>query len=89
MVYRGQTLYNCLKILGPDKIASLKDIRLGGLPLIVRIKDGRRQLKLLDGKRYVCKHMSTKEKVILLKRIANNLNIDIKEKYYKTLIIVL
>lgn len=73
-----ETFLMCIKKLGAEKIASLPSIRTGGLPLVVPSMDYRLQMKQLDRKWFVCTHMSTKEKKVLLERIANLLDVKIE-----------
>ena len=72
-----ETFLSVLRILGVEKIASIKDIRVEGLPLVVPSKDWRMQMKKLDDEWYVCTHMSTLGKKRLLELLAQKLGVDI------------
>lgn len=72
-----ETFLACIKTFGVEKVASLQDVRISGLPLVVTSKDHRRQMKLLKRKWFVCTHMSTMEKKRLLKSIAEKLDMSI------------
>ena len=73
-----ETFLACIKILGPEKIASLQSIQTRGLPLVVSSKDNRLQMKPLDSKWFVCTHMSTKGKKSLLEQIAKQMRIKME-----------
>lgn len=73
-----ETFLACIKTMGADKIASIKDIKARGLPLVVSTKDNRLQLKQLDSKWFVCTHMSTIDKRNMLIQIAKRLGIEIE-----------
>ena len=73
-----ETFLACLKVFGPEKVASLSDVRVGGLPLVVSFKDNRLQMRQLERDWFACTHMSTIDKKKLLERIAEKLNLSIK-----------
>jgi len=77
-----ETFLTCIKMLGAEKIASLQNIKTGGLPLVVSSKDNRLQMKPLDNKWFVCTHMSTKGKKSLLEQIAKLLDVKLKVEMY-------
>lgn len=72
-----ETFLSVLRILGPETIASMKDVKVDGLPLIVTNKDYRLQMKKLDDNYYVCTHMPTSYKKSLLERLAKRMNVVI------------
>lgn len=73
-----ETFLSVLRILGPQRIAGMRDIRVDGLPLVVSSKDYRMQLSALDKHWYACTHMPTLSKKNLLEKIAKLLDIKIK-----------
>lgn len=75
-----ETFLSVLRVLGPSEIASMKDVKVDGLPLIVSKKDYRLQMKQLDNEWYVCTHMPTTYKKRMLEKLANRMNIDIRIK---------
>ena len=77
-----ETFLACINMLGAEKIASLQNIRTGGLPLVVSSKDNRLQMKPLNGKWFVCTHMSTKGKKSLLEQIAKQMGINMKVEIF-------
>ncbi len=77
-----ETFISVLRILGPEKISEMKDVKIEGLPLVVSSKDYRMQLSALDNYWYACTHMPTKSKKALLERIARLLNVKIKVEIY-------
>ena len=69
---------NAIKMIGPNKIVEQTNFKIDKLPLIVKKKDGRKQMNSLGKQGYVCTHLSTVGKKSLLERIAQSLNIKIK-----------
>ena len=78
-----ETFLACLKNFGLEKVASLSDVCVGGLPLVVTSKDYRLQMKQLEHKWFVCTHMSTLGKKSLLERIAKRLDVKIKVEIFE------
>ena len=73
-----EVFVNAIKKIGPKKIAELTNFTVDKLPLIVQEKDNRKQMNSLGKQGFVCTHLSTIGKKILLERIAHSLNLNIK-----------
>lgn len=73
-----ETFLSAIRVMGPEQIASMGDIRIEGLPLVVASKDYRMQMRRLDDGWFVCTHMPTKSKKAFLEKIAKQLNVKIK-----------
>lgn len=73
-----ETFLSVLRFLGAETIASMKDIKVDGLPLIVTQKDYRIQMNKLDDNYYACTHMPTTYKKRMLERLAERMNVDIR-----------
>ena len=73
-----ETFLACIKMFGAEKVASLPEFLIEGLPLVVPNKDYRLQMRQLDKHWFVCTHMPTINKKGLLDRIAKRLGIKIK-----------
>lgn len=73
-----ETFLEVLRILGPQTIASMKEIKVDRLPLVVPKKDYRIQMNELGGGYYACTHMPTMCKKRLLEKIAKKMNVDIR-----------
>ena len=72
-----ETFLSVLRILGPHRIAEMKDVRVEGLPLVVSSKDYRMQLSVIDNHWYACTHMPTLSKKRLLELLAQKLKVNI------------
>lgn len=72
-----EVFVNTIKKIGPKKIAELKKFTVDKLPLIVTRKDNRKQMNSLGKRGYVCTHLSTINKKLLLERISRSLKIKI------------
>ena len=72
-----ETFLSAINAIGPERVASLKDIRIEGIPLVVTSMDCRMQMRQLGKGWFVCTHMPTKSKKSLLERIAMELNIKV------------
>ena len=73
-----ETFLACIRIFGAEKVATLPNNHVEGLPLVVPTKDYRLQMRQLDKRWFVCTHMPTKSKKSFLERIAKQLDIKIK-----------
>lgn len=72
-----ETFLSVLRILGPQRIAEMKDVKVEGLPLVVSSKDYRMQLSVLDKYWYACTNMPTHSKKRMLELLAHKLNVNI------------
>ena len=77
-----ETFLSVLRILGVEKIASMKEIRVEGLPLVVSSKDYRMQMNKLDDEWYACTHMPTLGKKRMLELLAQKLGVEICVNLY-------
>lgn len=78
-----ETFLASIKVLGPERVATLTDIRVEGFPLVVLTKDCRMQMRQLGKDWFVCTHMSTLGKKSLLERIAKRLDVKIKVEIFE------
>lgn len=77
-----ETFLSAINAIGPERVASLKDIRIEGMPLVVTSMDCRMQMRRLGKGWLVCTHMPTKSKKSLLERIAKQLDVKIKVEIF-------
>jgi len=75
------TYIKALKEIGLLRISRLNGFIVDGLPLIVKKKDSRKQLRNVDGSWYISTHMCTDAKKKLLERIAEKLKVKLIVEY--------
>lgn len=75
------TYIKALKEIGLMRIIKLNGYTVDGLPLIVKKKDSRKQLRNIDGSWYVSTHMCTDAKKRLIERIAKELKVKLTVEY--------
>ena len=77
-----ETFLSAINAIGPERVASLKDICIEGFPLVVASMDCRMQMRQLSKGWFVCTHVPTKSKKSLLERIAKQLDVNIKVEIF-------
>ena len=75
------TYIKTLEEIGLLRISKLNGFTVDGLPLIVKKKDSRKQLRNVDGSWYVSTHMCTDAKKRIIERIAKELKINLTVEY--------
>ena len=78
------TYIKTLKEIGLLRIFKLNGFTVDGLPLIVKKKDSRKQLRKVDGSWYVSTHMCTDAKKRLIERIAKELKVKLTVVYIES-----
>jgi len=66
----------CIQSMGVDQVATMTDILVDGLPLVVRQRDYRRQFKEAGNGWLICTHTSTIAKKRILEKIVMRLGMN-------------
>ncbi len=72
-----ETYVETIRHIGVEKVANLTDVRIEGLPLVVKQVDYRMQMRPLDDGWYVCTHSSTIAKQRMLEKISERLELNL------------